>query len=259
MTLTFFKNNKPDTRMIEYDQAVVRLGLEKAELEAEVEKKRREIKQMNVSLSLVRTAFLAEQKNLTEQQRKEVNERSSVLENYEKRVVEEKQKLDGVVAKTQEILSQLKEKEKEIVVLEDKIQQNNKEKEEAEESIITLQKEKKEAEQQKSIAVAEQNQAQNNLRKVSEEVKKLGTRNVEIKDELEKKNRELVELNEIISILQASNKQGLDITSSFEGERKRLQEKNEFLVRKEKDLLKYEQRVEKRAKELGVDIKMKFR
>jgi len=79
------------------------------------------------------------------------------------------------------------------------------------------------------------------------------------RDELEKKNRELVELNEIISILQASNKQGLDLVGSFEGERKRLQEKEESLRRKEDDLAVYENRVKKFAEKVGYNIKMIFK
>ena len=259
MTLIFFKNNKPDTRMIEYDQAVVRLGLEKAELEAEVERKRREVKQMSVSLSLVRAAFLAEQKNLTEKQQKEVGERSSALEDYEERVAEEKQKLDNVIANTRELLSQLKEKEKEIAVLNNLKNQVKQDKEETEKSITALREEKKDAEQQKSIAAAERSKTQNELRKVSEEVRELGTRTIDTRDELEKKNRELVELNEIISILQASNKQGLDLVGSFEGERKRLQEKEESLRRKEDDLAVYENRVKKFAEKVGYNIKMIFK
>ena len=94
MGLTFFKNNKPDTRMIEYDQAIIRLGLEKVEIEKEVEWARNDLRQLNISLELIREVFRRNWEKLNENEKKEVGERTKTLDNYKKLVYDS---LQGII------------------------------------------------------------------------------------------------------------------------------------------------------------------
>lgn len=259
MSLTFFKNNKPDNRMVEYDQAIVRLGLEKAQFESEVKQKKDALKQINTAYDLVRSVFLRNYEKLTEEEKKEVGEKTSILFDYNKRIAEEKKKLGGLVLKQKNVVDSIKDKEKERELLLKSIEAHGDLNCELVKSSELLAEEKRQKERERdTISVLLQNVVKEKNKAVSD-IYELDVRKSESERALEKANKNLSELNEIISILQASNKQGLDIVASFEGERKRLQDKEELLRCKESDLLVYENRVKKAAEKIGYNIKMIFK
>ena len=259
MTLKFFKQGKPDTRMIEYDQAVVRLGLEKAKVEGEVEQKKNDLKQINVAYDLVRSVFLRNYEKLTEEEKKEIGEKTAVLFDYDKRVGEERKKLQDIILEQKKVKDLTEEKEQQVIVADVLFNNINEKRIRIEESISGLIKEKVGKEREKDVVASSLEKVKQETEKISKEFYSLSVSKVETEREIEKANRELKELNEIISILQTTNKQGLDLIASFAGERKRLQNKEEFLIRKEKDLAKYEERVEKQRKDAGISIPMIFK
>jgi len=259
MTLLFFKNNKPDTRMIEYDQAIVRLGLEKAKLDGDIERKKNELKQLNIAHELIRSAVKKDRAFMTREEQIEADKQEAILVDYEKRI----QELENLLREKNEQEKNARERlallSKQLSAVEMELRLAEKASESLPEKLAEIERRRVEAERETKAVLNFLKQYKEEKEELVSETNEFAMRKKELNDELETKNRELFELNEIISILQATNKQGLDLVSSFEGERKRLQEKDEALIRKEKDLFTYEKRVEKRAQELGVDIKMTFK
>ena len=245
--------------MIEYDQAVVRLGLEKAKIEGEVEQKKNDLTQINVACDLVRSVFLRNYEKLTEEEKKEIGEKTAVLFDYDKQVAGERKKLQDIILEQKKVKDLIEEKEQQVIITDVLFNNINEKRIRIEENIGKLIKEKVEKEREKNIAVSSLEKIKQETEKFSSEFYALSASKVETEREIEKANRELKELNEIISILQVTNKQGLDLVASFAGERKRLQEKEEFLIRKEKDLVKYEERVEKQRKDAGISIPLIFK
>ena len=242
--------------MIEYEQAVVRLGLEKTKVEGEVEQKKKSLKQVSAAYDLVRSVFLSNWEKLTEAEKEEAGKRIDVLSAFERQVEEEESNLKNLVLKQREVQESTEKKEQEIIVLETLFNNVNNKRIKLEESIVGLVKEKAKKEKEKnSVAVSLEYEKQEK-EKISKKFFTLSASKVLKEREIENANKELKELNEIISILRISNKQGLDLVASFEGERKRLQAKEEFLIRKEKDLAKYEERVEKMRKDIGNNNQM---
>lgn len=259
MSLIFFKNNKPDNRMIEYDQAVVRLGLEKAELEREVEKKRKEVRGISIAIDLVKVAFFKDRKELTDEKMKEIEGQSSTLLDFKERTADEKKKLDDLVLKQKQVLGEIENKEKERDEIGLSIDAYNESNSSLVKSSELLAEEKKQKEREKGIVLSSLHTVLKDKNKAASDLQEMNIKKNESEHALEKANKDLAELNEIISILQATNKQGLDLVASFEGERKRLQEKEESLRRKEDDLIIYENRIKKAAEKTGYNVKMIFK
>lgn len=245
--------------MIEYDQSVVRLGLEKAELEREVEKKRKDVRQIDISLDLVRNVFLRNFEKLSEEEKKEVEGKAATLFDFEKRVADEKKKLEDLTLNQKRVLVETQDYEKTVESYSESVQKLSKEKTQLSGVIESLVEDKKQKEKERNATISLLQDSLKEKNKAVSELYELNVKKSDAEHSLEKTNKDLAELNEIISILQTTNKQGLDLVTSFEGERNRLREKEDFLTRKEQDLLLYEKRVEKRAKEAGVDLKMSFK
>lgn len=245
--------------MIEYDQSVVRLGLEKAELEREMERKRKEAHEIYIVVDLARVAFLKDRKELIEEKMKEIDKQSSTLIDYEKRVENEKKKLEDLVLGQKSVMDSIKDKEEELAITQRFLGELDEKKDAFIKTVDALAEDKKQKERERNTTSSLLQNVLQEKNKAVLELYELNVRKSESEQSLEKANRDLAELNEIISILQVTNRQGLDLVASFEGERKRLREKEELLRRKEDDLAVYENRIKKFAEKVGYDIKMIFK
>src|SRR3990167_559973 len=106
MTLIPSKNNKPDTRMIEYDQAVVRLGLEKAREQAKLEQIRSEVAEIGLrSADILDEIKKSELKLMTI--RREISDAVERETEYIKSFSLDSQKADGLLKDKKENLLQL--------------------------------------------------------------------------------------------------------------------------------------------------------
>jgi len=259
MTLLFFKNNKLDNRMVEYDQAVVRLGLEKAGLESEAERKRKDIKQLDISRSLILESMRRDREAFDDGRIEELEEKATAVVDYEDRVAKAQKELSVTEEKKSSLGGEISVAEKRVGELSESIADLEKVEMAKKEgvSLVEIQKAEKNKEIQRLNQTLSPLKEQE--RKQAAQNYELALKRKETEDAIEASNNELTELNDIISVLQANNKQGLELVSSFEGERKRLQEKDEFLIRKEKDLQKYEERLEKGRKEMGNNNPMTFK
>ena len=259
MTLIPLQNKKPDTRMIEYDQAVVRLGMEKVRLESEVEKGRKNLKEINTAYDLVRSVFVKKWERLTEEEKKEVTEKKLVLMDFDKQILDKEKAVNSLIKKHKKVTEDIKGVEDSVVVRQKVVTKLEERESKIKEDLVKLEEVRHEKEQGALNVKHQLKERLEELRDIESVVKNISRNKVEMDLAVEKSQRELKELNEIISILQATNKQGLDLVASFEGERNRLKEKEEALIRKEKDLDKYAGRVEKMRKELGINIPMIFK
>ena len=93
MTLVFTKQGKPDTRMIEYDQAVVRLGLEKADMEKQVEIIKREIKNLQITRQLEAEAVLENRALMTNETKDIFDKKIKKFSSYELEISERARRL----------------------------------------------------------------------------------------------------------------------------------------------------------------------
>lgn len=245
--------------MVEYDQAIVRLGLEKAKIESDVEAKKRDLKNLNVSCDLVRAGFVCEFEKLTDEKKKEVQEKSAVLSNFDAKIVENKKLVDSLLAEQKAIKDVIAGEEEKIITLSSSLSEAEDRKRAVMLEIEKLSEDRSLKFKQTADAEKQFSQARGELNKINTELRVAGKNKINIESSAEKARKELEELNEIISILQTTNKQGLDLVSSFEGERKRLQEKEELLRRKEDDLLVYENRIKKFAEKVDYNLKMIFK
>jgi chromosome segregation ATPase len=259
MTLNFFNKNKPDTRLVEYDQSIVRLGLEKAEKDKELEQKKKEVEQINISLGLVRNVFLRNWEKLTDEEKKEIGDKEKVLFDYEKQIKNEENKLKEL--KLEQIrlgfllINQDENLDERSIIIEKLLKKQK----DIEETIEKYIKDKEIKTKERDFTIGLCRDANKKRQELFLELASMGKTKTEVEDQVKKANQELKELNEIILILQTTNKDGLDVVASFDGERKRLIEKEAFLKRKEEDLILYEKRIEKRAIESGIKLNMNFK
>jgi len=260
MTLRFFNNQgKLDTRKIEYDQAIVQAGLEKAQLEAEVERKRNELKNLNIACDPVRNVFRQNQEKLEKEQGVAVQNKVDELKAFDDNITAKRSELALLETKRNVLEKHIEEKNQDLSSLSVAVSEANDKKLKVESEVSAAEEERSNRRRRIADMNSEFNAAKDNLEIVREDLVKAGRQKIEIDEAVRKANKDLEELNNIISILQTTNKQGLDIVASFEGERKRLQEKEEFLKRKEADLLIYENRLKKHCIKVGYDVEMIFK
>lgn len=259
MSLKFFTLGKPDTRMVEYSQDILRLGEERAQLSNEMERKKKDIHQMNIEYDKVRGVFLRNYEKLTDEENAKVKQKAETLISFDDKVERDKKELRVLEERKKKLDILIEDKtktskylEKSIINLEEKISWTD-----VKMQAVKTVKERKE--QEKNFVVGEFNKEQQRLDSIREKLHTVSLENNAVKEDLERKKKELEQLNEIVSILKSSNQDGLDVVASFDGERKRLQEKDEFLLRKERDLGVYERRLEKYFKEAGKEVTMIFK
>ena len=219
MGLTFFKNNKPDTRMIEYEQSIIRLGLEKAKAEGDLDRVKKEVAEIAGRYAIIIKDIDEAQENLE----KIKTEISDTINKGLKEV--------GDISKNRQESGEKKSEEK-------------KELESLENYLSSIKGE---------IEIIEAS-----LKSVSETVEKKRTELSKIKDELSEKELEKKTVEaEIVSLLEIKEGSSEKIE---EGEKvlAYISLKEQFLNRKEADLIKYEKRVEKMRQDTNNNNQMKF-
>lgn len=255
MTLRFdTTKGKPDTRQIEYEQSIVRLGLEKAEVEKEVGKVKTELSNVEKRRDEVSTDVeeLKRVAKLYDDRRIELqNEITEMLRKASAETSSLKDRVEGGEAEINEKREELKKVEEHIGFLAGEIKLKNEKISELQEKITKLKEEL-------ASVRSELNHVKRELDEAQADLKKAITRRVEEENLLEEIVKEKLDVEAQVSILKSDNKGGLDVLASLEGERVRLKARDESLDRKAADLLVYENRLSKRAKELGVDLNMTF-
>lgn len=260
MTLSFFsKSNKPDNRMAEYGQAVIRLGEERAGLIREIEIKRKELGHLIVSKSLIFDEIRKQRDKLDQTQRGVVDEKSSILFDYEKKIEQEQKKLDDILIRQSSIDKQIEEAKKSLINLGGSVSDLVKQRERLVGELNGLNDSLIVNRQARDQEMSSLRDLEKRKERLISEIQDISSRGMSVDKELSEKRKELEDLNDVVSVLRSSNKEGLDLVASFEGERKRLREKEDFLDRKEADLLVYENRLKKRMREAGIEIDMIFK
>ena len=257
MTLRFDKNLRlgVDKRKIEYDQSIIQLGLVKADLQKEVGKVEQRIRELGVIRVDTQKDINREEKEL----QKIVNKREKIEKEIEQavlaggaKVADLLTKKDKVAEKVDQKQDKLKELEGYLTSIMDQIQVKVLNRSEFQRDADAMREKLR-------VVKSELNTTLRELEEAKSEIQATYRARKTVLDDLEAATRELQEVEEMVSVLKASNKEGLDLTASFEGERKRLADKEDFLRRKEADLAVYENRLKKRMDEAGVDIKMTFK
>lgn len=221
MTLIPFTNNKkPDMRMSEYDQAIVRLGLEKANLEKLVDSERKELAEIGRLKASAEKDIVNKKKELG----KIESDISAAVESGVKKVAASSEK-------TQD--SDLKAKEKKTV-------------------LAGLEKYLKDCE--KTIAAK-----QATIKSLEDKIGELRDIISVSKKELQENNEAVVTAQKMLSDLFLKAKALRQEIAGMEEFAKTLQDKEQFLNRKEYDLNQYEERIKKSRKEMGNINEMKFK
>jgi len=257
MTLRFDKDSTMvvDTRKIEYEKSIILLGSEKAEIErnvgeekqrlSEVEKRRGEVQE---ELDKKISDVAAEENKLAairEEISTAIKKGSSDISSLHQREQEKEVALD----KQKDGLSELR---KHFDALGVEIENRNT-------NIKSLQAKEVDVRSKLAVVAGELAEVSRKKKRESADLMTIQSSASNLIENIAKKKEELAELEDIISVLRDSNKEGLDLVASFEGERKRLKEKDDFLSRKEADLAIYENRLRKWMEKTGYNSNMVFK
>lgn len=220
MTLIFSKNSKPDDRMVKYDQAVVRLGLERARVQKELDREKAKISEIE------------ERKSELFGEIKEARIQLKGVRDEIDTAINESKKETGRLSQAQTETGQKVAQKKENMV-------------QLEGYIVSLQ----------NKVHNEQEALDNVSGKVEDRKKVLEEEDRKLNDVLDQKRS--IELD-IVSLqdLRMELKESID---SFEEKINYLGEKEQSLNRKEADLIKYEERIKKVRKEMGNNNPMIFK
>lgn len=258
MTLGRFGDIKADEHKAAHEKAIVRLGLEKASLESDVEQKRRELKSIVTSCELTRAELERANENLVEGVRQEVREKTEQLRAFDEKVEREEKEIELLAVKRQQLASDVASGESRLRGIEDEIARAEELKAAAQGDANKLLSLKSAKERDAAVALQETSKARKELEDALTAVSDAQKVKVAIDAEVDASRRALEELNEIISMLQSVNKQGLDLVASFDGERKRLDDKHMMLESVKHDLLIYIKRLQKAREEAGIKTPMVF-
>lgn len=260
MTLRFDKHaQRSDTRMSDYSQDIIHLGLEKAAMKKELDAMKHDLSQMRVSYDLVRSMFLKSLDKLSDEQKKELDEKRSTLRIYERNLSEGKNIIDLLEKKKKNLDEILSDKEQNISAAEKMFEGITSMLGNIQHDVTQLDSIRKEKYGKIESINSILKTYEKRLNSLMEKIRSSSEMKIKIDDDISCKRKELSEMNDIISVLQSTNKHGLDMVASFEGERKRLRDKEDALLRKEADLEIYEKRLQKRAEKIGIDLKMTFK
>ena len=254
MTLRFNKDSIVDTRQVEYEKSIVLLGLAKAKIERSVGEEKQRLSEVEERRGEVQAELGQKILDVAAEENKLANIREEISAAIKKSssdissLQERGQEKEVMLGKQKDGLSEL---QKHFDALGIEIENRNT-------NIKDLQA--KEGEVRETLA-AVQSELMETAREKKKELAELTTIQSaasNLSASVVQKKEELAELEEIISVLRESNKDGLDLVASFDGERTRLKEKDEFLCRKEADLAIYEKRLKKRMEEVGYNPSMVF-
>lgn len=220
MTLKFFKNNKSDNRMIEYDRSIVRLGLEKSAAQAELERLL-----LEVDVTSSRYAALLNEITVAEKRLGIIQQ--EVIEAVRVSI----EKVAGLSRAQNKSGQALNDKTKELKQLKD---------------YLTSLQAKIVIESDTLNVVNQRVQDMRDLLKAEkQELNKL----IIDKQSIEK---DIISLQEVKQELRG-------VIAASEERVSYLSEKEQFLNRKETDLIKYEKRVEKLREDTGNKNRMIFK
>lgn len=256
MNLLFFKGNKPDTRSADYDRKVVQLGLQKAALDSDVEKRKRDLKNLDTACAIVRSVFLRNYDRLTDEEKKEVQDKQKTIFDFDLRIDSAKKDLERMTEARRVIEEKLANDGEKFLDLSALITAAEVKRDHIENEIVKLAKQQEDKQKEMLAAGSARTEAVKKLDAVAAEVRSYEGDKIILVSDIENAKKELEELTEIISILKVNNKEGLDITASFEGERKRLQAKEEKLDTMRHDLVVYAQRLQVEREKLGIKTPM---
>ena len=220
MTIVVTKNNKPDTRMFDYEQAVARLGKEANKLQGVVDIGRQELADIGKIKAETEETIKLKKKELATIE----SEILTTITNGTKVV-------SDVNKKTQDSDIDAKKKKIELESLEQYLKG----------CMETI-------EQKTIVIVSLESKLTNLLDEVSLAKKELATVSSAVSDKQE--------LLEVLLVQESDTRQKIQGLEEF---LKSQAEKEQFLNRKEADLEKYEKRVEKSRKDLGNNKEMKFK
>jgi len=256
MTLKRFGGIKADEHKAAHERAIVRLGLEKAALESGVEKKRRELLSIAASCELTRTELERGNEKLVEGVRRDLQDKAGQMCAFEEKIDAAIKELKFLGIKRDDLLVSIRGREARLLDIEGEIKRAESLKEAAEADANKLLDLRSKKEQDAIVAVQETSEARKELRVAMEELQHVGQIKISLEAEIEARTRHLNEINEIIAVQQNANKQGLDLVASFEGERKRLADKEEMLEKTKDDLVIYAKRLQKNREEAGIKSPM---
>src|SRR3990167_385052 len=258
MTLKRFGGIKADEHKAAHEQAIVRLGLEKAVLESEVEKKRRELLSIARSCELTRTELERGNEKLVEGVRRDLQDKAGQLRAFDEKIAAGGDELKYLVVKRDDLLASISEGEARLLDISDEIKRAEALKEAAEADAKKLLELRSKKEQDAIKAVQETSEARKELAVAMKELHHVGQIKISLEAEIDERTRHLDEINEIIAVQQAANRQGLDLVASFEGERKRLADKEQMIEEAKHDLVIYAKRLQKNREEAGIKSPMVF-
>lgn len=255
MTLRFFTQfGKPDTRKIEYEQGIVRLGLEKTEVEREVERARVEL----ASIEKQRDETLADVRELEkiaksyDDRRVEIQKEISLaLKNAGEESFAMKEKLNRSESKIDDKKSKLEELNAHLLDLDTEMENKR-------QKLVSLQKKATDARAELAPLLSKLSAVKLEIANAEEDVQKVYRLKKDAVEKTEIARKELVEIEAQIATLKKDNHGGLDAIASLEAERTRIKAREKGLDDKAADLKVYENRLIKEAKKLGVDLKMSF-
>jgi chromosome segregation ATPase len=220
MTIILSKNNKPDSRMVEYDQLIVRLGLEKNTLQAEIDGLRSVVSE----ISLRRSTLLLEVTAIEDKIKSIQQELVDVIKKSSEEV-------SGLTVARQRSTQEITEKNSELKQLESYLVSAKERITKGDEALSVI------------------NEKARVVRELLDSTRKDLVQTLAQKQIIE---RDIISLQEVKQELR-------DSVAANEKRAEYLAEKEQFLNRKEADLFKYEQRVEKMRESVGNRIKMIFK
>lgn len=230
--------------MVDYDRAVVKLGEEKANLERVVNRIKNEITDLNNARDRASQQMMDRRAEVDQlyikldELRKEIADAVRVGSEKTSSLREQEEKSQGILGEKK---LELKKLEEYFLSLGEKINDKNKE-------LSDLQEKIKITREELVRVQTELSQAKRDLKDVLMRI-----------EQLRKIESELSDVEERVTLLKEENKEGLAGLSVLDAERLRLQEKREFLERKEADLNIYENRLKKHCAKVGYDVKMIFK
>lgn len=242
--------------MIDYGRAVVSLGLEKAKLQLDIDAMRKDLNVLEVSRSLIIDFVKMERDKLTDEKKKEFDEKIAMFSDFKSKTAQEKDKCDAIALQSKQLEEKIKSMENDLILLQESLGKTAGDKLSLQEKIFILKNKKSNSEREIEFLTKNLADLKKNSAKLSDDVNEKIANKFTLEQELSTKYLELNDLNDIINVLKLSNKDGLDLTASFEGERNRLLKKEKALLAKEADLAIYEKRLRKRISDAGVDVKI---
>lgn len=254
MNLIYDKSGKPDTRQADTEQLIVRLGIERAGLEREVGALRGGIDNLGKRRDDFLIEIAGKQRELVEYDQKLNAVRDQIAAEFRRgtlNVDDLKKEEELFVKVVDEKRAKITELNEHLAALIDEIDAKNTKLTDLQQSILRTRNEL-------AKIAADLLEASRQLECANIDLKEAYQAKKKVKDLLDIDKIELNEIQGMIESLKRNNRGGLDALASLEAERQRLRDLDDFLRRKEADLLVYENRLRKRMDEAGVTMKMTF-